>query len=75
MVSSEESSSSTDRPMSIAFPLEPLHLGFPAELADKFDKEFYVAILKANVTYLRECANAEVRLYKDIGIILDNVKT
>lgn len=70
MSQSDEFSSYAAREMPIAFPLNPRCLKFPLELLSEIDKGVYLAVLKANVKYLKECADAESRLYSEIGIIL-----
>jgi hypothetical protein len=74
MSSFEESKSSAERPLPIAFPLDPSPILFSAEFADKYGIEVYLAVLKANINYLKECSDAASRLYIEIGKILDNVK-
>lgn len=70
----QESSSPEGRSLPIAFPLDPSPIMFYEELADKYGPQVFLDVLKANINYLKECADAASRLYVQVGKILDEVK-
>lgn len=70
----EELKSSAERSLPIAFPLDPSPILSSVEFADRYGIEIYLAVLKANIKYLKECSDAASKLYIEIGKILDNAK-
>ncbi len=66
------SGSEEGRSLPIAFPLNPSPNMSFEELAERLGKDVFLKILRANVSYLKVCADAQKTLYANIDAILED---